>query len=351
MAQLALVMIVRDEEKSIGRCLESIYNLVDEIVVVDTGSTDKTKAIALSWNAQVFDFKWNNNFAEARNYALSKTSCTWSLFLDADEWVTNDCRAELKRFIKGDLRIGRIKIVSSFKSGAEVSYAVDYVSRLFPSYLRYEGSIHEQIASSLPREILNIECMHDGYYYGDRSERNIPLLKKALEQDTENSYLLYQLSKEYRGQHDFVTAYQYLKQSYSSGDENKSYFPNIIVDLTYSAIKCGKLLENIDIINFYRNKWMDFADMHFVCGLFYLELILEYTDRYLHLVPEIEKCYKACLAIGENGKYNGVVGTGSYLANHNLGVFYESTGRFEEAQHCYQRAADQNYQPSIDRLK
>ena len=92
---LSLAMIVKDEEQCIKRCLDSVVDLVDEIVIVDTGSTDKTIEICRSYNAQVFPYPWNNNFAEARNFGLDKVTKDWVLWLDADEEVAPENRCSL----------------------------------------------------------------------------------------------------------------------------------------------------------------------------------------------------------------------------------------------------------------
>jgi len=87
MSNISLAMIVKNEEKFLGRCLESVKKLVDEIAVVDTGSTDNTVEIARSFGAKIYSFAWTDDFAEARNYSLSVCSCDWVLILDADETI------------------------------------------------------------------------------------------------------------------------------------------------------------------------------------------------------------------------------------------------------------------------
>lgn len=80
-------MVARDEGAFIGKCLDSVRGVVDEIVVVDTGSTDDTKAIAAQWGAKILDLAWTDDFSRARNYSLDHASCEWVLVLDADEVV------------------------------------------------------------------------------------------------------------------------------------------------------------------------------------------------------------------------------------------------------------------------
>ncbi|MBK7632424.1 MAG: glycosyltransferase family 2 protein [Ignavibacteriales bacterium] len=85
MPTLSLSMIVKNEERHLARCLSSVKDVVDEIVIVDTGSTDNTIEIAESFNAKIFHFDWVNDFSAARNFALTKCIGNWILYLDADE--------------------------------------------------------------------------------------------------------------------------------------------------------------------------------------------------------------------------------------------------------------------------
>ncbi|HWU96100.1 MAG TPA: glycosyltransferase family 2 protein, partial [Sphingomonas sp.] len=93
MPRLALVMIVRDEERCLARCLESARAHVDRMIVVDTGSTDDTVAIAERCGAAVHHFPWCDDFAAARNAALDLSDADWNLVLDADQWIEGDASA------------------------------------------------------------------------------------------------------------------------------------------------------------------------------------------------------------------------------------------------------------------
>jgi glycosyltransferase involved in cell wall biosynthesis len=99
--EISLCMIVRDESKHIGRCLFHHKSLVDEIILVDTGSKDRTKDIALIYDARIFDFPWQNDFAAARNYSLSKATGRWILILDADERIASEDFTCLRKLAKG----------------------------------------------------------------------------------------------------------------------------------------------------------------------------------------------------------------------------------------------------------
>ncbi|OMF83898.1 hypothetical protein BK146_32420 [Paenibacillus sp. FSL R7-0333] len=89
-------MIVRNEEQSLGRCLSSVADLVDELVIVDTGSTDRTKTIAASFGANIYDYEWIQDFAAARNYSFSKATCEYIMWLDADDVIEETDHERLK---------------------------------------------------------------------------------------------------------------------------------------------------------------------------------------------------------------------------------------------------------------
>jgi glycosyltransferase involved in cell wall biosynthesis len=97
---ISLCMVVKNESASIGACLNSVKPLVDEIVLVDTGSVDRTKDIARIFGTHVLDYPWNNDFAAARNYGLERANCDWVLILDADEIIAADDHDKIRDLVK-----------------------------------------------------------------------------------------------------------------------------------------------------------------------------------------------------------------------------------------------------------
>jgi glycosyltransferase involved in cell wall biosynthesis len=119
-AGISLCMIVKNEEEHLAQCLMSVKSIVSEMIVVDTGSTDKTKAIASALGAKVFDFPWAYDFSEARNYSLSKASGNWILVLDADEIVSPSDHDKLKKLIKNkaEKRVAYIMVTRNYTNQA-----------------------------------------------------------------------------------------------------------------------------------------------------------------------------------------------------------------------------------------
>jgi len=344
-------MIVKNEEKYLARCLKSVQQIVDDIVIVDTGSTDATKDIAYSFGANVFDFNWVNDFSAARNYALMQSNCDWNLVLDADEYIMNDCKHMLRHFIETNERtIGRIKRIDEFIQNGEKRFAQSYLSRLFPKGVTYVGKIHEQVHSSFLRKNIDVEVYHDGYVQTNKTERNLELLLQEVNQNPTDDYVLYQVGKQYKLLQQFNFAERYFEESYRLVPWNEWYRHSLVIDYLYTIIASRSFEKGLQIIAAEQARFDDSPDFHFACGLFFMDAIFCHLHRYKHLFPLIEKSFIRCLEIGETDKYDRVHGTGSFLAAYNLGVFYEVTGQIDRAIHYYNQSANDGYEKAISRL-
>ncbi|WP_315793789.1 glycosyltransferase family 2 protein [Paenibacillus sp. BIC5C1] len=350
MNTLSLVMIVKNESAVLSRCLESVVKLVDEVVVVDTGSTDNTLQIAREYNAKIYNYQWNNDFAAARNYALEQSTSDWNLVLDADEFISNDCLATIQEFIHSAPEIGKVKVKNQFESQGQINTEISYISRIFPKQCRYIGKIHEQIQSDMKRVILAVEITHDGYLNKTKSDRNIPILLDCIKEQPQDAYYHYQIAKEYRGLQQHNQAVTHLRFAYQFIDRRKVFAPQVIINYLYATIAAGTLEEGISVIEDNYEYLEESADFFFVAALFMLELILSNPGNYSNNLFLIEQFYQRALTIGEVEVEGKVDGTGSYAAHHNLGVYYEVTGQQDLAKQQYSFAAEYNYAPSLNRL-
>ncbi|MEK6869218.1 MAG: glycosyltransferase family 2 protein, partial [Nanoarchaeota archaeon] len=100
---ISLCMIAKDEEDYIEKCINSVKSIVDEMIIVDTGSNDRTKEIAKKFTDKIYDFKWNDDFSSARNFLISKATKDWVLVLDADETISSRDLAAIKNLANNDL--------------------------------------------------------------------------------------------------------------------------------------------------------------------------------------------------------------------------------------------------------
>jgi tetratricopeptide (TPR) repeat protein len=203
---VSLCMIARNEEAHLDACLASVEELVDELIIVDTGSVDATKRIALAHGARVFDFPWCDDFSAARNESLRHAHGDWILWMDADDRVTAENREKLRTVLDSlpDSRDGFVMrcACSSFVTLSRTE--VDHV-RLFRSRsdVRFRYRVHEQVAPSILRaggtlRMTDVVIQHVGYAdagaYRRKQERNLRLLELACQEHPLEPFMLY-----YRG--------------------------------------------------------------------------------------------------------------------------------------------------------
>ncbi|GAE33038.1 glycosyltransferase family 2 protein [Halalkalibacter akibai] len=344
-------MIVKNEEQNLSKCLDSIHDIVNEIVIVDTGSTDNTKKIAKKYGAKIFDFTWNNNFADARNFSLDQSQSKWNLVLDADEYIEKINLVEFNNFLKNEIAIGKIQINSKFLQEGEERFSRNYVSRLFPRDIRYEGRIHEQLISELPRRELEITVNHTGYFLNNKASRNIPLLIKELGESPNDPYYLFQLGKEYQINKDFNLSKKYLDICYQVLKGNEQFYQSAVICYLHTLKYLEEFNRAFLILNENIERLDKRSDFHFIKALLLMDLIFKDTKTYSHLLTEIESCYLRCIEIGENNSDDIVSGTGNFMAFYNLGVYYETTNQFTKALEFYKLSANYKYMPAIKRLE
>jgi len=123
MITISLCMIVKNEEKNLASCLKSLQTIVDEMIIVDTGSVDNTKSIARNFGAKIYDFEWVNDFAAARNFAFSKAGCDYIYSADADEIIDNE---NIKKFLNLKSALS-IYNEETFSQKYNTNYPIDIV--------------------------------------------------------------------------------------------------------------------------------------------------------------------------------------------------------------------------------
>lgn len=348
--KISLAMIVKNEEKNIKRCLESVKGLVDEIVIVDTGSTDNTINIIKQYpNVKLYHFKWCDDFSAARNYAIENTTGEYILVLDADEYITAGTRNDLE-FIMAQNSIGRILINSDFKKDNQIFQSETFVSRFFPREVRYVGAIHEQLNSDKPRVNMNLTVKHSGYFEMNKSERNIPLLLKEVNKHPTDLYYLFQLGKELRINKQYEEAFQFLKKSYELNARKTAFYGELVVELINSGKECGKE-EVLNIISENEQILKNVSDFHFSKGLFYLDYCLKFPNKAIDYISEIEKSFLTCLSLNDKKHVEYLQGTSTYLAAYNLGTYYEVTGDLDRAFDYYKLSLNFGYSLAQNRIK
>jgi len=236
---ISLCMITKNEEKYLERCLNSVKDLVDETIIVDTGSTDKTKEMAKKFKAKVFDFRWTDDFSEARNESLKHATKDWILVLDADEIIDKDDLSKIKEIVESKENEGYQFLQKNYTNDVSVagfvselhkkdnkSYAGWYGSfivRLFRNNkdYRFEGTVHELIEPSVESKngkiaLANVSLHHYGNSNPEIVKRKMEFyleLCKRKVQKNKDAQSNYELGVLYKENKDFENAVKSLQKA------------------------------------------------------------------------------------------------------------------------------------------
>lgn len=165
MITISLCMIVKNEEAILSRCLDSIADLMDEIIIIDTGSTDRTKEIAAQYTSQIYDYKWTGSFANARNFAFSKATQEYIYSADADEVLDDENRAKfmlLKKGLLPEIEIVQMYYCNQMSFNTIYNYDREYRPKLFKRLRSFTwiNPIHETVQLSPIIYDSDIEIIH-----------------------------------------------------------------------------------------------------------------------------------------------------------------------------------------------
>lgn len=347
---LSVCIIAKNEEKNIARCLACLKPTGLEIVVVDTGSSDRTREIALQYTDKVYDFAWCDDFAAAKNYAIDRATNDWVLVLDSDEFVeTIDVETLCQLIGEYPDRVGRIRRRNVFTRRAKKQENREWINRIFSrKHFHYEGRIHEQVTAFDGTEYETYQAPvtveHTGYDLTleerrQKAERNRRLLEQELETLTEENqrpYLLYQLGKCCYLEEDYAGACDYFSEGLSFDLNPKlEYVIDMVESYGYALLNDGRAEEALAFEGIYE-EFGGSADFQFLMGLIYMN-----NQRFEDAIAEFLKAtqHTECRNVGVN----------SFAAFYNVGVICECLGRKEEAMDYYRKCG--SYEPALRQLE
>jgi glycosyltransferase involved in cell wall biosynthesis len=347
--RLSLCMIVRDEQEMLPRCLSAVAGAIDELVVVDTGSTDATIEIARSFGARVIELAWTGSFAEARNVSFDAASGDWLMYLDADEVLVGEDAGLLRSLTGRTWREAFYLAETSYTGDADDGTAVTHnalrVFRNRPEY-RFEGRLHEQISHRLPGylperiEATGIRVEHYGYLgvvrdARQKSSRNIELLRLQQAECSPSAFLHYNLGCEYAAAgeraaalFEFERAWELLEDAVDR--DSYKFAPALLNRLVKALRVCARPREALRRAQEGLELFPAFTD-----------LVLEQALAAVALAqPEraIALCER-CIEMGEAPRaYTATVGAGTYLPRLHLAELRRSRGELaqaiEQLEHC-----------------
>lgn len=248
--KISACLITKNEENNVRNCLQSIFDIVDEIIVVDTGSTDKTVQIVKEFGAKVIKYTWNDDFSGPRNLAKENAHGDWIIFLDADEYFSKETARGIPSFITQVHKMKDIDGILCARYNLDQSEGkanfTDFMLRIFRNRksIRYKGKIHESLNKNgkqlncavVPQEELLI--LHTGYSSNvikDKVNRNLRLLLKEYVNGSNDNLVFLYLSDCYSALQKNELSIKYAKMFIDSGQETTGYnikpYQNIITSM------------------------------------------------------------------------------------------------------------------------
>lgn len=252
---LCLCMIVKDEEAFLRKCIESVRDIVDEIVVADTGSTDNTAQLARELGADVYSYAWAESFALARNFAISKAKSDWLLLLDADETIERTDHEALLAFVRTTKLDGaHLRVRNYTGSYSPDQYSLHNAMRLVRNNGQYyfHGAVHEQITSKQADSIserfttLDVTVHHFGYLDDvvkrkEKRKRNLPLLEKQLADDPDEPFTLFNMGNEYLSLKEYRKAISFYEASLGKlSDRRIAFGPHLYLRMVNCYATLGR---------------------------------------------------------------------------------------------------------------
>lgn len=284
---ISVCIIAKNEEKHIGECLKHLQPYGFEIIVTDTGSDDKTKEIAEKYADKVLDFEWIDDFSAARNFCAEHASNNWILSIDCDEYVDainmQGVRILMQKFPKYVGGFELKSIVIDDVNGQE-RYTNDFVTRFYnKNFYKYTNAIHEQLIRlkgekadeyqqfKLPMEVIHHGYNIDGEKMVNKQMRNLQMLERAIEKDSQNPYLWFQT-----GQSRFILKeFEKAAEAYETAlslkpDVRRIYVEVLLTSLSRTYIILGRAGDAVALLKKY-NEYYKTAKYTFSLACAYLE--------------------------------------------------------------------------------
>ncbi|MDO3678811.1 glycosyltransferase [Paenibacillus ehimensis] len=343
---ITLCMIVKNEEAVLSRCLESVKNIVDEIVIVDTGSTDHTKTIARQYTDLIFDFSWSNDFSAAKNEAISKATAPWILVLDADEYLQHedlDIRSFLKE-LDPQKPLGVISSIINYVGHPNSGKMVESsAARIFPrnADIVFVRPIHEQLSYrhgeltyiNGPLVIYHTGYTQDTVQLKNKTERNLSIFQAMQHSGSLKPYDYYTLGNEYMMTEQYQLALKQYQKAFVKEEFEKYWFPYCGAQMITAYLKLEQYKEACLLIDSCLQYWPQYSDFYWFKGSVLYDLGL-YDAAVAELQMAITRSEKPGIQIADHQPWLISPNYGTSLPYQRLAVIHLEHLRIREAVYC-----------------
>ncbi len=356
--KLSLCMIVRDNEEIIRDALTSIKPWVDEMIVVDTGSKDRTADIAKELGAKVFKFPWCDDFSAARNYSLEQATGDWLFWMDSDDTIDAKQGRKLRELVDGTHQKNVLGYVMQVHCPSRSSHGthedvtvVDHI-KLFRNRddLRFEHRIHEQIIPAIRRAggdvaWTDIFVTHSGSDqteegHQQKLDRDFQLLHLDLEERPDHPFVLFNLGMTYADADQPEEAILYLNRCLEVSSPQESHIRKAYALLVSSLQRLERYAEGEEICDQGLTHYSDDAELLFRSAMLH--------HHFGHL-KEAETAYRAILTNQSDPHFSSAdQGIFGYKTRHNLAVVLADQQRLREAANLWQQVTEEepNFRPA-----
>lgn len=340
---ISLCMIVKDEERNIKRCLESVKGVFDEIIILDTGSVDETIEIAKKYGVKIYSYSWEDDFSKARNKSIEYANNEWVFILDADEELPVETVKAINELIKEDFDAVFFKIVS-FTGEQRGNASIHYNIRMFKNKkeYRFEGRIHENIYNSIIRnggkvKSTEYEIFHFGYIPGKRMEkniRNLRILEAALRDKPEEPFLNFNYANSLMVSKRMYDAAKYYEKALSLIDKNNPLASLIFRNYSVCLKEIGEYERALNILDEGIAYYCDYPDLYFLKGeIFYEVGLLDESKKYFEKCTRFKKVPY---------RYTTMKGITNYMPYINIADILELKGDYNRALEYLIKALKEN---------
>jgi len=342
---ISACLIVKNEEALLPKCLESIKNFVDEIIIVDTGSTDKTLKIAERHGAKIYHHSWENNFSKHRNQSISYASGDWIFIVDGDEELIQWDQSINSILRNKNINSVYVKVENIYGSGEGESWHNSI--RLFRNNkkISYQGKVHNQLMGVNRSSNSSIVIYHRGYCLGAEKEerkylRTSTLLKKEIEKDPDNPRLHHYLSVAYLSKHLYDEALEECKQALYIAEKHGRHdvlflWTRFVASVCYLNSNRPHEAKKICLEAIEENP-MHLDSHYLLSSLYYtqdnMQPFMEHSDTYLSLIKQLNQ------NTGEFGLMVHNTIKHQWRIHLHRGFAYTSLGREEKAKKEYSLA-------------